>query len=126
YRYWMHRDGDHNVHAHYGVRTKRYTLIHFYGKALGMKGAKNIDTDPEWELFDRDKDPQQMKNVYADPAYGETVKELKAELQRLGKPCGDNRGSARCPSRKDGASFFMNETRSPDSGQRLADEWLRQ
>ena len=69
YRYWMHLDGSHNVPAHYGVRTKRYTLIHFYGKGLDMKGAKNIDLDPEWELYDNQKDPQQMRNVYADPAY---------------------------------------------------------
>ena len=48
-----------------------------------MKGAKNIDTPPEWELFDRQKDPGQMRNVFADPAYRETVAELKTELERL-------------------------------------------
>src|ERR1019366_1524640 len=48
YRYWMHLDGSHNVPAHYGLRTNRSTLIYYYGKGLDMKGAKNIDLDPEW------------------------------------------------------------------------------
>ncbi|MCI0681347.1 MAG: sulfatase [Gemmataceae bacterium] len=91
YRYWMHLDGSHNVHAQYGVRTPRYTLIHFYGKGLGMKGAKNIDTTPEWELFDRVKDPQQMRNLYGDPAHAGTVRELRAELDRLRKELQDER-----------------------------------
>ena len=91
YRYWMHLDGSHNVHAQYGVRTNRYTLIHFYGKGLDMKGAKNIDTPPEWELFDRLKDPQQMRNLYDDPGHAATVRELRAELERLRKELGDER-----------------------------------
>ncbi len=61
----------HSVKRHYGVRTKRYKLIHFY---------HDID---EWELYDLEKDPREMKNVYNDPAYAGTVKQLKAELQRL-------------------------------------------
>ena len=35
----------------------RYTLIHYYGKGMNMKGAKNIDLPPEWELFDLQKRP---------------------------------------------------------------------
>ncbi|MSU77047.1 MAG: DUF4976 domain-containing protein [Gemmataceae bacterium] len=91
YRYWMHLDGSHNVPAHYGVRTKQYTLIHYYGKALGMKGAKDVTLTPEWELFDRQKDPQQMRNVIADPGYIETVRELRAELDRLRREAGDEK-----------------------------------
>ena len=91
YRYWMHLDGSHNVPAHYGVRNDRYTLVYYYGKALGMKGATNRDLDPEWELFDRQKDPQQVRNVYADPAYADTVRELRAELDRLRKQYGDEK-----------------------------------
>ena len=37
YRYWMHM-ADHGVPAHYGVRTKQYKLIYYYGKALGSAG----------------------------------------------------------------------------------------
>jgi arylsulfatase A-like enzyme len=83
YRYWMHLDPDHNVTGHYGVRTDRYTLIFYYGKAEGMKGAKNVDTTPEWELFDRQADPGEMRNVVDDPNYARVVSELKTELERL-------------------------------------------
>jgi arylsulfatase A-like enzyme len=58
------------VQKHYGVRTDRHKLIHFY----------EID---EWELYDLEKDPKEMHNVYHDPAYADVAKELKAELQRL-------------------------------------------
>lgn len=91
YRYWMHLDGSHNVPAHYGVRTNRYTLIHFYGKALGMKGAKDVTLDPEWELYDNQKDPQQMRNVYADRDYAPVLRELRAELERLRREVGDDK-----------------------------------
>jgi len=63
----------HSVKRHYGVRTQRYKLIHFYN---------DID---EWELYDLKKDPREMKNVFNDPAYADTVKKLKVELQRLRK-----------------------------------------
>lgn len=91
YRYWMHMDGAHSVPAHYGVRTDRYTLIHYYGKALGAKGAKDVTLDPEWELFDRQKDPQQMRNVFAEADYAPIVRELRAELDRLRKEFGDDK-----------------------------------
>ncbi|MFO0964432.1 MAG: sulfatase [Gemmataceae bacterium] len=83
YRYWMNLDGDHNIPAHYGVRTDRYTLVYYYVKALGMKGAREKDVTPEWELFDRKKDPKMMRNVYAEAEYQPVVRELKAELERL-------------------------------------------
>lgn len=90
YRYWMHL-ADHHVPAHYGVRTNQYTLIHYYGKPLDMKGAKKEPTEPEWELFDRKNDPLQVRNVYNDPAYAPVVRELKAELQRLREQLEDTR-----------------------------------
>ena len=71
----------HSVKRHYGVRTKRYKLIHFYN---------DID---EWELYDLEKDPKEMKNVFGDPAYAETVKELKVELQALREKYKDDTGS---------------------------------
>ncbi len=91
YRYWMHLDGSHNVPAHYGVRTDRYTLIHYYGKALGMKGAKDVTLNPEWELFDRQKDPQQMRNVYVEADYAPVVRELRMELDRLRREVEDDK-----------------------------------
>lgn len=91
YRYWMHLDGSHNVPAHYGIRTQRYTLIHFYGKALGMKGAKDKDLAPEWELYDNQKDPQQVRNVFGDPAYAPVLADLRKELEKLKREAGDEK-----------------------------------
>jgi arylsulfatase A-like enzyme len=82
YRYWMHM-ADHGIPAHYGVRTDRYKLIYYYGRALGSAGAIDKDTAPEWELFDTVKDPHEMYNLYDDPKHQGIVKKLKAELDRL-------------------------------------------
>lgn len=62
----------HNVRPHYGVVTDRFKLVHYY--------KPDID---EWELLDREQDPLEVKNLYADPAYASTVAELKLELERL-------------------------------------------
>ena len=83
YRYWMHMSTDHKVPAHYGVRTKTHKLVFYYGKALGATGTTNIDTPPEWELFDLTKDPGEMTSVYGDPAYAKITATLKQELARL-------------------------------------------
>jgi Arylsulfatase A and related enzymes len=89
YRYWMHNSNDHHVPAHYGVRTRQYKLIYYYGKPLGMKGAQDPPTKPEWELFDVRKDPREMKNLYSDPAYKNVVDKLKTELNKLQQELGD-------------------------------------
>ncbi|MBN2030975.1 sulfatase [bacterium] len=60
----------HSVRRHEGVATKRHKLIHFYD--LG-----------EWELYDLEKDPQEMKSEYENPEYADIIAELKLELQRL-------------------------------------------
>jgi arylsulfatase A-like enzyme len=60
----------HNVQRHYGVRTSRHKLIHFY----------QLD---EWELYDLEKDPREMHSVYDDPQYAGVASELKSELDRL-------------------------------------------
>lgn len=88
YRYWMHL-ADHHVPAHYGIRTKRYKLIYFYGEALGTAGSINQPTAREWELYDLAKDPREMRNVYGDPRYARVVKHLTAELARLQLRYGD-------------------------------------
>jgi len=71
----------HSVKRHYGVRTQRYKLIHFY---------HDID---EWELYDLKKDPREMKNVYNDPAYADIVQELTAELKQLRQKYKDTTGT---------------------------------
>jgi len=90
YRYWMH-GGAHNVHAHYGVRTKRHKLIYYYSDALGQPGAVDEIHDPEWELFDLEKDPCELNSVYHNPEYAGIVAELSAELHRLQDKLGDHR-----------------------------------
>lgn len=70
--------GVHAVKRHYGVATERYKLIHFY-----------YDVD-EWEMYDLQKDPHEMKSVYNDPAYAAVQKELHARLTELRKKYGDS------------------------------------
>ena len=60
----------HSVQRHYGVRTERHKLIHYYN--LG-----------EWELFDLETDPDELTNLYNNLAYANIVADLKAELIRL-------------------------------------------
>jgi arylsulfatase A-like enzyme len=90
YRYWMHNTADHHVPAHYGIRTHQWKLIYYYGKPLGMKGANPPDTEPDWELFDMEKDPREMHNLYQDPKYSGVVTQLKAEMAKLQKEAGDS------------------------------------
>lgn len=61
----------HMVKRHYGIRTDRYKLIHFY-----------YDVD-EWELYDLSSDPQEMKNVYGDPEYSNIRAEMHRKLDDL-------------------------------------------
>jgi arylsulfatase A-like enzyme len=83
YRYWMHLGGGHNVTANYGIRTQRYKLIYYYGKALGSSGAVNQDTPPEWEFFDLKTDPREMKNLYSEPGSQKIIAQLKLRLAKL-------------------------------------------
>lgn len=86
YRYWMHGDGARRP-AHYGILTDRFKLIFFYG--LPLDQTTNAPTTPGWELYDLEKDPQEMDNVYRDPAYADTVRRLKSRLLRLKETLGD-------------------------------------
>jgi arylsulfatase A-like enzyme len=61
---------------HFGVRTQRYTLAHFYQRG-------------EWELFDNVNDPQQLRSVYDDPEYAEALAQTKQELLQLQNSYGD-------------------------------------
>jgi len=70
----------HNVPAHYGIRTAKYSLMHFYESNYNY-----------YELYDLEKDPQQMHNVYDDPAYKELASDLKIQLTDLREEYKDNK-----------------------------------
>ena len=88
YRYWMHL-AHHHVYAHYGVRTHRYKLIYYYADAMGQPGAIDEKKTPEWELFDLEKDANELVNVYRDAEYRQVAAELRGELRRLQEEVGD-------------------------------------
>ena len=90
YRYWMHL-AHHNVPAHYGIRTRRHKLIYYYGEALGTTESIDRPTEPEWELFDLEEDPRELRSVYDDPAYADIQRTLTDELHRLKAHYGDDR-----------------------------------
>jgi arylsulfatase A-like enzyme len=68
----------HMVKRHYAIVTEQYKLVHYY-----------YDVD-EWELIDRIKDPQELRNVYGDPSYAPVVAELHRKLEELRKQYGDS------------------------------------
>lgn len=76
YHYYEFPD-EHAVKRHYGVRDDRYKLIHFY---------EDID---EWEFYDLQTDPSEMKNQIANPAYGAEIERMKNKLQELQKQYDD-------------------------------------
>ena len=71
YYHYYEYPAEHCVRRHYGIRTERYSLMHFYN---------DID---EWELFDLKKDPQQMHNIYGKSGTRHITRKLKKELERI-------------------------------------------
>jgi arylsulfatase A-like enzyme len=72
YYHYYEFPGPHSVRRHFGVVDRRYKLVRFY----------EPDVD-EWELFDLQTDPRELRSVYSDPSYAETRQRLHAELERL-------------------------------------------
>ena len=72
YYHYYDGPGEHGVAKHYGIRTDRYKLIRFYAPA-----------DNSWELYDLEKDPEEMHSVYNDPAYEKIQAELSTKLDEL-------------------------------------------
>lgn len=103
-RYWMHL-AHHYVCAHYGVRTRRHKLIYYYADDCGQPGTpgggkfstfpaargqgENEQPGRQWELFDLEKDPHELNNVYGDPACAGAVRQLSRDLERLQRQVGD-------------------------------------
>ncbi|GAB3557096.1 sulfatase family protein [Spirosoma fluminis] len=59
----------HHVAPHFGLRTERYTIARFYGP------------DNFWELYDIQKDPHNLKNLYGQKGYEKITASLKARLK---------------------------------------------
>ena len=99
YRYWMHMAHRHANPAHFGIRTKDYKLIFFYGiyfkdtgEEANLEGWGNrytFRTQPGWEFYDLKMDPGEMDNRYGDAAYTETIAGLKLRLAELREEIGE-------------------------------------
>jgi arylsulfatase A-like enzyme len=61
----------HHVHPHFGIRSDRYTLVRFYG---------DINS---WELFDLQKDPSELHNLYGVKGSETLTADLKLRLKKL-------------------------------------------
>lgn len=76
----------HWVFPHYGIRTQRHKLIYYY-------------TVNEWELFDLEKDPDEMENLWGwggfkvHPGYEMVAKDLVTQLQQLREKYKDTTGA---------------------------------
>jgi arylsulfatase A-like enzyme len=68
--YHFYENGEHNVAKHLGIRTDRHKLVFFY--ELG-----------EWELYDLETDPSEMRNLYGLPQYRQLADELGSRLLKL-------------------------------------------
>jgi arylsulfatase A-like enzyme len=63
----------HMIPRHYGIRTERYKLMHFY------------QFGNEWELYDLQSDPDELQNLYGKKGTGKLAANLKKQLRDLQK-----------------------------------------
>ena len=77
YYHFFEYPAEHMVKRHNGVRTDRYKLIHFYN---------DIDS---WELYDLEKDPSEMNNLYGKKGTEDITRQLKEKLAELQKKYGE-------------------------------------
>jgi arylsulfatase A-like enzyme len=61
----------HHVSPHFGIRTEHWMLVRFYGPS------------DFWELYDLNKDSEELNNLYGKPGYESMEKMLKARLKEL-------------------------------------------
>ena len=68
----------HMIPRHYGIRTERYKLIHFY------------QFGNEWEMYDLKEDPDELTNIYGKADKKSLQKDLKEQLVAIRKLYDDN------------------------------------
>lgn len=69
--YHYYENAEHSVSPHFGIKTKRYKLIRFYTRVNG------------WELYDLQKDPHEMNNIFGKKGYEKLTANLKNQLKGL-------------------------------------------
>lgn len=77
YYHYYEYPGYHAVRRHEGVADGRFKLIRFYGW--------DVPGGEEWELYDLEKDPHEMQNVYSNSQYKNASQSLKTALAKLRK-----------------------------------------
>jgi len=75
----------HMVPRHYGIRTERYKLMHFY--RFGN----------EWEMYDLQNDPDELTNLYGKKGTAKLTTDLKKQLYALQKHYGDDSDTRAMP-----------------------------
>ena len=71
YYHFYEYPAEHSVKRHYGVRDGRYKLIHFYN---------DID---HWELYDLQRDPTEMHNIYGAKGTDSIAAGMRGKLKAL-------------------------------------------
>jgi len=74
--YHYYHSGAYNLPKIEGVRDGQYKLIRYYGHP-------RLDFGEQWELFDLEKDPKEMRSAYYNPFYEDIKTRLMDELRRL-------------------------------------------
>ncbi len=70
-----------SVRPHYGIRTDRYKLIHWKNA-----DPKTHQTEfDHWELYDLEKDPLEINNVYDKASYRRIRQTLREKLEPFGE-----------------------------------------
>lgn len=76
YEYYEYPDAT-NVPKHRGVRTGRYKFIHYY------------EAPEEFELYDLQEDPGELRNLHGEPRYASLARDLRRRLEELRQATGD-------------------------------------
>lgn len=69
----------HHVQPHYGLRSERYKLIHFY---------YSVD---KWEFYDLENDPDELNNAINDQQYASIIADMKIQLKEKMKTYDDDK-----------------------------------
>jgi arylsulfatase A-like enzyme len=73
YRYYL---SHFHTPPHWGIRTNDHKLIHYH------------DSN-EWELYDLQRDPMEMRNLIHDPSHQSLIHSLQQQIIRLREEFGD-------------------------------------